>query len=42
MHVDSDQLVQNVNAILQKYTFKPQHVFLSTNCQDVLGEFGPL
>ncbi|CAK9075696.1 Uncharacterized protein (Fragment) [Durusdinium trenchii] len=34
MHVDSDQLVQNVNAILQKYTFKPQHVFLSTNCQE--------
>ena len=35
MHKEADELVDDVHAILKKYNFKPERVFLSSNCQDL-------
>eukprot|EP00434_Breviolum_minutum_P021996 symbB.v1.2.019418.t1/scaffold1560.1/size111759/9 len=34
MHKEADELVDDVHAILKKYNFKPERVFLSSNCQE--------
>ena len=35
MHKDSAELVEDVRAIIKKHNFKPEHVFLSSNCEDL-------
>ena len=35
MHKDSAELVEDVHNILKKYDFKPESIFLSSNCQDL-------
>jgi hypothetical protein len=35
MHKDSAELVEDVHNILKKYDFKPERIFLSSNCQDL-------
>lgn len=34
MHKDSAELVEDVHNILKKYDFKPERIFLSSNCQE--------